>query len=59
MTTAAVARGEMLEQARKSINLDELQHEFAGDSPLRISLFRNYVAGPAVAAAYAEASIGK
>jgi cyclase len=56
MTAAAIARGETLDQARRSINLDELQHEFAGDSPLRISLFRNYVAGPAVAAAYAEAS---
>jgi cyclase len=59
MTAAAVARGETLDQARKSVNLDELQRQFAGDSPLRISLFRNYVAGPAVAAAYAEASSGR
>jgi cyclase len=58
-TAAAVARGETLEQARTAVNLDELQHEFAGESALRISLFRNYVAGPAVAAAYAEASSGK
>ena len=56
MTDAAVTRGETLEQARKSINLDQLQREFAGESPLRIALFRTYVAGPAVAAAYAEAS---
>jgi glyoxylase-like metal-dependent hydrolase (beta-lactamase superfamily II) len=56
MTAAAVRQGETLEQARKSITLDALQREFAGDSPLRLSLFRNYVAGPAVTAAYAEAS---
>jgi hypothetical protein len=55
MTGAAVARGETLDEARKSVTLDALQREFAGDSPLRISLFRNYVAGPAVAAAYSEA----
>jgi hypothetical protein len=59
MTEAAVARGETLDQARKSVNLDELQRQFAGDSALRISLFRNYVAAPAVAAAYAEASGGR
>ena len=59
LTEAAVVRGETLEQARKAVNLDELQREFAGESALRMSLFRNHVAGPAVAAAYAEASSGK
>jgi cyclase len=59
MTAAAVKRGETLEEARTRINLDAMEREFAGDSPLRISLFRNYVAGPAVAAAYAELQRGK
>jgi cyclase len=53
-TTAAVSRGETLEQAQKSVQLEGLQREFAGDSSLRVTLFRNYVAGPAVAAAYRE-----
>jgi hypothetical protein len=55
VTVPAVARGETLEQVRKALNLDALQREFADESPLRVSLFQNYVAGPAVAAAYAEA----
>lgn len=59
VTAAAVTRGETLEEARKSVNLDAMQRVFAGDSPLHISLFRNYVAGPAVAAAYAELQQGK
>lgn len=58
-TVAAAARGETLEQARKSVDLAAWEREFAGNSPLRVSLFRNYVAGPAVAAAYAEASSGR
>lgn len=40
---------------REAINLDTMQRAFAGDSPLRTSLFRNHVAGPAIAAASAEA----
>lgn len=55
-TAAAVARGEMLEQARKSVNLDEFRKQFAGDSPARKVAFSMYVAGPAVAAAYREAA---
>jgi len=55
-TEAAVARGETLEQARKSVNLDEFRKQFAGDSPVRKIAFRMYVAGPAVAAAFGEAS---
>lgn len=54
-TTAAVARGETLEQARKSVNLTEFRQQLAGDSPVRKLLFGNYVAFPAVAAAYEEA----
>lgn len=54
-TAAAVARGETLEQARKSVNLTEFRQQLAGDSPVRKLLFGNYVAFPAVAAAYEEA----
>jgi glyoxylase-like metal-dependent hydrolase (beta-lactamase superfamily II) len=55
-TTAAVARGETLEQARKSVNLVEFRQQLAGDSPVRKLLFGNYVAFPAVAAAFGEAT---
>ena len=55
-TDAAVARGETLDQARKSVNLDELRKAFAGDSRVRILVFRNYVEYPAVEAAFHEAS---
>ena len=51
-TEAAIARGETLEQARKSVNIEEFQRRFAGDSKLLGFLFRNYVTGPAVASAY-------
>ncbi|MBL8167611.1 MAG: MBL fold metallo-hydrolase [Acidobacteria bacterium] len=54
-TAAAVTRGETLEQARKSVNLDEFRRQFAGDSPVRRFSFGMYVVGPAVAAAYREA----
>ncbi|HEX5733004.1 MAG TPA: MBL fold metallo-hydrolase [Blastocatellia bacterium] len=55
-TEAAVARGETLEQARRSVNLDQFRKQFAGDSPVRMFSFNMYVAGPAVAAAFREAS---
>lgn len=55
-TRAAVARGETLEQAQASVDLEEFRKKFAGDSKLRSSVFANYVAGPAVAAAFQEAS---
>jgi hypothetical protein len=51
---ASVARGETLDQIRKSINLDEFQRRFAGESRMRKSIFRNYVLGPAVEAAYRD-----
>ena len=54
-TAAAVARGETLEQARKSVDLSELRKAIAGDSALRQFAFDNYVAGPGVAVAYREA----
>jgi glyoxylase-like metal-dependent hydrolase (beta-lactamase superfamily II) len=53
---AALARKETLEQTRKSVNLDEFQKLFAGDSRMRNIIFRNYVTGPAVEAAFNDAS---
>jgi hypothetical protein len=53
---AAVARGETLEQTRRSVNLDEIQKLFVGDSRMRRLIFRSYVMGPAVEAAFSDAS---
>jgi glyoxylase-like metal-dependent hydrolase (beta-lactamase superfamily II) len=53
---AAVARGESIQQARKTINLEEFRDKLAGQSSVRKLLFSNYVAQPAVAAAFREAS---
>jgi cyclase len=53
---AAVARKETLEQTRKSVNLDEFRTLFAGDSRMRRLIFANYVRGPAVEAAFRDAS---
>jgi glyoxylase-like metal-dependent hydrolase (beta-lactamase superfamily II) len=55
-TEAAAARGETLEAARKSVNLDEFRKTFAGDSRVRNALFNIYVAGPGVASAFRDAS---
>jgi cyclase len=52
----SVARGESLENARKSVNLDEFQKLFAGESRMRRLIFRNYVLGPAVDAAFTDAT---
>lgn len=57
-TAAAVARGETLEQTRKSVNLAEFRRLFAGDSAMRRILFGDYVIGAGVAAAYLEATQG-
>jgi cyclase len=54
-TAAAVARGETLEQARRSVNLDAFRATLAGDSQLRRFIFYAYVALPGVEAAYREA----
>jgi glyoxylase-like metal-dependent hydrolase (beta-lactamase superfamily II) len=56
---AAVARGETLEQARKSVNLEEFRKRLVGESRVRRVAFSMYVAGPAVAAAFREASAAK
>lgn len=53
---AAVARGETLEQTRKSVNLDEFRKLFAGDSRMRRDIFGSYVVGPAIDAAFNDAS---
>lgn len=53
---AAVARGENLEQTRKSVDLSEFEKLFAGESKMRKAIFSNYVIGPAVGAAFADAT---
>lgn len=53
--SAAAARGESLEETRKSVDLSDLRRRFAGDFGVRKVAFDNYVAGPSVAAAYREA----
>jgi glyoxylase-like metal-dependent hydrolase (beta-lactamase superfamily II) len=53
---AAVARGETLGQTRARVNLDEFQNLFAGDSRMRRLIFRSYLLGPAVDAAFSDAS---
>lgn len=57
-TVAAVARGETLEQAQKSVDLSDFRRRFAGESAVRKVAFDNYVAEPAVAAAYRQLSPG-
>lgn len=56
-TAAAVARGETLEQARRSVNLDEFRAAIVGDSQLRRFIFHAYVALPGVEAAYREEGV--
>ncbi|HSS19424.1 MAG TPA: MBL fold metallo-hydrolase [Pyrinomonadaceae bacterium] len=53
---AAVGRGETLEQVRKSVNLDEFQKLFVGDSRMRRDVFGSYVKGAGLAAAYSDAT---
>ncbi|MCM3905044.1 MAG: MBL fold metallo-hydrolase [Pyrinomonadaceae bacterium] len=54
---AAVPRGETLDQVRKGVNLDEFEQAFAGNSRVRKLIFRNYVAGAAVEAAFRDANV--
>lgn len=56
---AAVARGENLEQARKSVNLEEFQKIFAGESRMRRAIFSNYIRGSGLAAAFSDATAPK
>jgi cyclase len=54
-TDAAVKRGESLEQARKSVDLEKYRQAFAEQDPLRNALFSFYVQRPGVAKAFIEA----
>ena len=51
---ASFAKGETLEQMRKSVNLEEFRKLFAGDSQHKSFVFQNYVFLPATAAAYKQ-----
>ena len=53
---AAVARGETLEETRKSVDLEPMRKLFAGDSQLKSFVFNNYVTGSGVTAAYRDAT---
>lgn len=53
---AAVKRGETLEQARKSVNLEEFRRALAGDSQNKSFIFQTYVIAPGVEAAFRQAS---
>jgi glyoxylase-like metal-dependent hydrolase (beta-lactamase superfamily II) len=53
---AAAARGETLEQVRRSVSLDEFRKAFVGDSRVRRDIFDSYVLGAGLAAAYADAT---
>ena len=55
-TRAAAAGGRSLDETRKAVDLEDYRKRFAGDSKVRDTLFRNYVAGPGIAAAFREAT---
>ena len=55
-TKAAVAKGETLEQARKSIDLGAFRKRLCGDSRSLLLIVENYVNGAGIAKAFAEAS---
>jgi len=54
-TAAAVARGDSLEQVRKSVDLTAFRTDFAHGSPLLGVFFSQFVAGPAIAQGFTEA----
>jgi cyclase len=56
---AAVARSETLDQARKSVRLDDFRKELVHDSTMLGIIFDNYVTSSGVAAAYKEATAAK
>jgi cyclase len=55
--SAGVKRGDKLDQIREKLNLDSFRDRFAGESRIRNLIFRNYVVGPAVEAAYLDATV--
>lgn len=56
---AAIARGETQEQAARSVKLEEFEREFAGNSRMLKLIFNAYVRGPAVSAAWLDATAAK
>lgn len=50
-----VAGGATLEETSAHVNLSQFEETFAGDSRMRKLIFRNYVVGPAIEAAYLDA----
>lgn len=54
---AAIARGETLEQARKSVDVESFRRAMAGDDPELRFLFSVYGVGPAVGAVYRQAGV--
>ncbi len=55
----AIGRGENLDQASKTIKLEELEKLFVGNSRMRRLIFANYVLGGGVAAAFTDATTKK
>jgi len=55
----SVARGDNLDQTRKSIDLKSFRQQFAGDSRVRNMVFNSYVAGAGVEAAFIDATARK
>ena len=53
---STIARGENLEQTRRSVNLDEFRRLFAADSQARGFIFDNYVTASGIPAAFQEAT---
>ncbi len=53
-TQAGIAKGESLEEIRKSVDLDEFKTALGGNSTLRKILFVNYVRQPSTASAYGD-----
>ena len=54
---ALVARGDSLDQTRKSVDLKSLRQRFAGDSRVRNMIFNAYVVGAGVEAALRDATV--
>ena len=56
---ASVARGDNLDQTRKSIDLKSYRQQFAGESRVRNQVFNSYVLGGGVEAAFLDATAKK
>ena len=54
-----VARGDSLDQTRKSVDLKFFRQQFAGDSRVRNMVFNSYVVGAGVEAAFVDATARK